>query len=136
MKPDLDAIRARREAATPEPWQHVSVEGGWDGVAEAANPRGVAICRLVLNHPDNATFIAHAPTDIDALLTRVAELEALARNVLTVAPYVSATLSPGNTFPAPDRADWVEVHRGRAVSSGRQLDALEAQARAALKESP
>ena len=45
---------------TPGPWVSVSVEGGWDGVAEAAN-RNSTICTLSLNNPDNARLIAAAP---------------------------------------------------------------------------
>jgi hypothetical protein len=50
-------------SATPGPWRHVSVDGGWDGVAE---PGGAVICRLALNEPANARLMAAAPTLLEA----------------------------------------------------------------------
>ena len=69
--PDLDAIRARAEAATPDPWivnyeeednYSVTPNGRWEsGVAFAAKA------------PD-AEFIAHAREDVPALLVEVERL--------------------------------------------------------------
>lgn len=78
--PDLDAIRARLAAAeSPSPWRVFDVEH--DG-ARVCDARGVA---LVADHgyaeapgvfdAADAELIAHAPTDLAALLARVAELE-------------------------------------------------------------
>jgi hypothetical protein len=45
------------ERYSKEPWRHVFVDGGWDGVAE---PGGAVICKLVLNEPANARRIVAA----------------------------------------------------------------------------
>lgn len=86
MKPDLDAIRARCEAATRGPWR---VDGSTydEDCNEHLAPYGLEGPneRLIWSsgggeyaHPDMATaqFIAHARTDIPALLAYVEELEA------------------------------------------------------------
>ena len=85
MKPDLDAIRARCEAATPGPWR---VDGSTydEDCNEHLAPYGLEGPneRLVWSsgggeyaHPDMATaqFIAAARTDIPALLAYIDELE-------------------------------------------------------------
>lgn len=73
---DLDAIEGRLKAATPGRWM---VEG-------LRVMRGTtAVCTLPLNYngpaPADARFIAHAPTDIAALLV---EVRALARTVVAL----------------------------------------------------
>jgi len=70
---DLAPIEARLKAATPGPWRWVAVSGGWDGVAAEGGPD---ICRLSLNLGANAILIAHAPTDIAALVAEVRRLQA------------------------------------------------------------
>lgn len=85
MKPDLDAIRARCEAATPGPWR---VDGSTydEDCNEHLAPYGLEGPneRLIWSsgggeyaHPDMATaqFIAAARTDIPALLAYIDELE-------------------------------------------------------------
>lgn len=83
MKPDLDAIRARCDAATSGPW-HVIEEGfgSYDSprrvLLEAENGQRIFWdCDLQGPHSRNqdAEFIAHARTDIPALLAYVDELE-------------------------------------------------------------
>jgi hypothetical protein len=74
---DLDAIEARVEAATEGPWFKVNdTDVCWS--ANGTHPE-VAVCLrtedvgVVQSHEANADFIAHARTDIPAL---VAELRA------------------------------------------------------------
>ena len=76
MTIDLDAIRARLAATTSNGWFASDVfdagkPTGW-GVVTADNDMiiGARLLRA------DAEFIAHAPTDIAALLAHVAELEA------------------------------------------------------------
>lgn len=66
----------------------------------------------------------------DSLRAQLAERDAtiavmvkVLEHVAVVVPYVTATISPGNTFPTK-RDEWVEVHAGRAASSCRQLEGL------------
>jgi hypothetical protein len=79
---DLDAIEARAEVTTPGPWFKVNdTDVCWS--ANGTHPE-VAVCLrtedvgVVQSHEANADFIAHARTDISAL---VAELRA-AREVV------------------------------------------------------
>ena len=78
----LAEIRARLEAATPGPW-HVAHTDGAVGKAEvtgedrAGNPIWEQI-HIADTGPVDVDFIAHAPTDIAALL---AEVEALNREI-------------------------------------------------------
>lgn len=61
---DLDAIRARAEAATEGPWFAWDRAVGWN---------------IVITRPEDAAFIAAARTDVPALLAEVERLrEALA----------------------------------------------------------
>ena len=84
-RPDLDAIRARCDAATPGPWR---VDGSTydEGCNEHLAPYGLEGPneRLIwssgggeYSHPDMGTaqFIAHARADIPALLAYIEELE-------------------------------------------------------------
>lgn len=79
---DIDAIEARANAATPGPW----VETPYSRSGAGTDERYTAITggREVVTtdqfpcsrKPADATFIAHARTDIPALVARVRELEA------------------------------------------------------------
>lgn len=90
---DIAAIRGRCEAATPGPWYHIDPDavrfhavGGWlrncpDGSHWIETLRigknRAAVAATPLRMPaENATFIAHARTDIPRLLAHVAALEA------------------------------------------------------------
>jgi len=50
--------------------------------------------------------------------------ERLQQAVREIVPYVTATIAENNAFPSKSRPDWVEVHKGRAASSHRQLQGL------------
>jgi len=50
---------------TPTPWKHVSVKGGWDGVADAD---GSIVCNLSLNVPENASHIVKCVNAHDDLV--------------------------------------------------------------------
>ena len=65
---DLAAIQARADAATPGPWTLGIVYG------TVMRSSGGNIARD--STEANAEFIAHARTDVPALLARIAELEA------------------------------------------------------------
>jgi hypothetical protein len=78
QQPDLDAIRARMATVGAE-WG-----AGWDGIEGCHFVTGPAPVPVGLNSPhglsvwegSDATFIAHAPTDIRALLAEVDRLRA------------------------------------------------------------
>jgi hypothetical protein len=75
---------------------------------------------------------------IDGAETRGYDLATLIDRIITIVPYVTATIGPGNTFdiekmrhPFKGAAkDWVAVHRGRASSSRNQLASLLKEAQA------
>lgn len=88
---DLQAIRARAEAATPGPW----VDDGWDCFHDGAEwERSVMVGEYIVANcpserfgrvediPDdtpaifNTTFIAHAREDIPKLLAEITRLKA------------------------------------------------------------
>lgn len=50
-------------------------------------------------------------------------LAALVDMIEMIVPYVTATLSTGNRFPGK-MPDWVEISKGRCISSERQLEQL------------
>ena len=73
MSIDLEAIRARAEAATPGPWAYV--DNGFDGYIMSASEYLIvggepAEGRIEPDDP-NADFIAHSREDIPALLAEV-----------------------------------------------------------------
>ena len=74
---DLDAIRARAEAASEGPWECNAYHVFMDGRAQVriAHPGRPGVLMGTMLGSD-AEFIAHARTDIPALLARIAELEA------------------------------------------------------------
>jgi hypothetical protein len=83
---DLDAIEARAEAATEGPWwPEGKVIGGWRIYArdreQAPDFTEVGSVREVFvgtgQHDADADFIAHARTDVPALLAEVRRLHAL-----------------------------------------------------------
>ena len=80
MSLDLDAIEARANAATPGPWERETGERERQYVA--AVPMGGKRSYAIVadsggRHPwADADFIAHARTDVPALIARVRELEA------------------------------------------------------------
>lgn len=75
---DIDAIRKRAEKATAGPWNHNEYRDRiWAGEDRFAS--------VVWDMPsgDNCDFIAHARTDIPALLAHVEELEARLASLLS-----------------------------------------------------
>jgi hypothetical protein len=67
----LESIRQRVENATPGPWQIATTTDG----AYVLDTDGMIIAATV-ERTEDATFIAHARTDIPALLDHIAGLEA------------------------------------------------------------
>lgn len=74
MIPEIEAIRARLEAATPGPWTKTKSNNPETRVCQVHSAQG-AVCapfwgptRSLDEANRNAAFIAHAPEDIRALL--------------------------------------------------------------------
>lgn len=103
-EPDLQAIRARADAATPGPWY--ADDGGVYAAAEAPPYRDVPLSDWTVTHQAawrdweedavllfeggahdaesrDAEFVAHARHDVDALVGRVEELAAALTEVLS-----------------------------------------------------
>lgn len=82
---DLDLIEARAAAATPGPWFPKNDSEYSYGVTYREDPtkqvfesgeRLIADCAFSDEEHNNYIFIAHARTDVSALINRVRELEA------------------------------------------------------------
>lgn len=69
VRPDVDAIRARAATATPGPWTTSSEHS-----VRAGDDELVATTTAYERHAADAEFIAHARSDIPALLAQVARL--------------------------------------------------------------
>jgi hypothetical protein len=88
----LDEIDARQQAATPDPWMpraetypHLVIQG-----PEGSHPsdaEGIISTNLAVNEGADADFIAHARTDVPALL---AEVRRLRSRTLTEGEYNAA----------------------------------------------
>lgn len=103
---DINAIRKRCDAATPGPW-----------VVATNGPRDVVITQPIhemfrVAFREDAEFIAHARTDIPALLARVRELEAAmqrVRNAVAGDPTSVARAGAVMHGPHPDGVDVTEA---------------------------
>lgn len=75
---DLEAIRARANAATPGPWEAFLPENEYVVVVGPDNDHLAHVFGNLAyggEETDNAAFITHAREDVPALLGRIAELE-------------------------------------------------------------
>jgi Ead/Ea22-like protein len=76
----LEAIRQRAENATPGPWETCEISklshAKWFGVLGGESDDSLIDIGVDTLNEADATFIAHARTDIPALLDYIAELEA------------------------------------------------------------
>jgi hypothetical protein len=103
MTPDqLAAIEARAQAATEGPWESlragmlgtrvVRVDGEWDGLVP---DEFITMVTPALRKFDDADFIAHARTDVPALLALVREQRAAIERVRALhKPFTHHFLSP------------------------------------------
>jgi hypothetical protein len=79
---DLDPIKAREAAATPGPWAIANVAPAWASGRDEWNvvPGVIDQCTSAgcgpIVEPADADFIAHARTDVPALLAEVERLRA------------------------------------------------------------
>lgn len=75
MSAFLDAVQARLEAATPGPWKPYRT-GKWehDNYVVREDLAGVAMQYALVWQPGDAELIAHAPSDLAALLAVVRAL--------------------------------------------------------------
>ena len=84
-QPDIDAIRAREQAATPGPWVIATGKRGFGigtTIFEGSEQGRVIMYSAemgadMMQYAADCSFCAHARDDIPALLERVAELERL-----------------------------------------------------------
>ncbi len=82
MRPDIDEIKARCEAATPGPWEAIVgwATGGINRISSPDNDMVVSASRFGHNSLDisdyDRDFISNAREDIPALLAYIEELEA------------------------------------------------------------
>lgn len=135
---DEAAIRARLEAATPEPWEHVRVP--FRDTASHSVKRGHQVLALVgwereeaERAPADAEFIAHARTDVRLLLTALdearAEIEGHDRHRELWAQWLSDIATRAEAAESALAAVRALVRRwrlGRLAVAPRHLDELDA----------
>ena len=117
---NLDEIEARANAATPGPWRdrHQVCSEVW-GQAPDSQTCSMQIARIGHAQFDalNAAFIAHARTDVPALIARVRELEterdgyARSHAILRAIHGALTDALPSTPIPALDSFDVVELVR-------------------------
>lgn len=130
MAIDLDAIRARAEAATPGPWEAYDRDGG------AARPTEITVCGSDIAGPPeayldrgrfgrhaDAEFIAHARADIPALCDEVGRLQGIEAAVTSAYSMLSLM-----RYRSPE-----SFSGGVGLPSLQDADALLSRLRAALK---
>lgn len=99
---DIDAIQQRCDAATPGPWEIIGGNEYLTGVGVMVGaPEGISIA--------DAEFIAHARTDIPALLARVRELEAAVQRVRNAVAGDPTTVARAGVVMSWDGPDGVSV---------------------------
>lgn len=72
---DLDEIERRANSATPGPWEGKRNGGMYARDREPVFETGCGCCSDPDLTDENSAFIAHARTDVPALIARVRELE-------------------------------------------------------------
>jgi hypothetical protein len=77
--PDLDAIEARANAATPGPWvaqnyDDDELDGNWPCCDRVGRPDSAKALAHVVLGSDDAEFIAHAREDVPVLIARIREI--------------------------------------------------------------
>ncbi|AZS12364.1 hypothetical protein SEA_KENNA_88 [Gordonia phage Kenna] len=123
---DLDAIEARARAATPGPWEFHDEDihrNPWvtrkivrDN--EPYHELNVLKVRMARHARDeccwpptstDAEFIAHARTDVPALVSRVRELEAFVAGIRAETTFAGhGQCDPGDCSMLSDVVDWLE----------------------------
>jgi hypothetical protein len=114
---DLDAIRARAEAATVGPWEFFVDQHRDCGTVLRFGSQHIDICHFSPNMEDDAEFIAHARADVPALIAEVeglrAEVTALqALKVTSILDQMTADAvaqgwydEPGQRLPSPEQPE-------------------------------
>jgi hypothetical protein len=95
QRPDIEAIEAREQAATPGPW-------------ESSDPRGRAhgyVFGLWSGYDGEVTigdavFIAHARTDVPALIAYARELEGVLRDLTEAAERYDVAIEQAPVYRA------------------------------------
>ena len=72
----LDAIQRRVGSAAEGPWAHWRGWNQWDNCIKSDTDEGMYTVAEVISEAGDAQFIAHARTDIPALLAEVERLRA------------------------------------------------------------
>ena len=73
---ELDAIRARADAATPGPWQKIQPGGPNGPFWGICNPKGNIIALRLSQSTQDADFISAAREDVPALVAEIDRLRA------------------------------------------------------------
>lgn len=116
--PNIDAIQARADSATPGPWEldeYDQAERAWVIMNSGVGPyqHAVAAVSILWTRPRaeaNARFIAHARQDVDVLLAMVDRLELAQAQAIK---HISHVTRSRDAY----REGW--LLRGRMINEGR-----------------
>ncbi len=107
---DLDAIRARADAATPGPWDCERPNQAYRIYElSSQSPQGLNETLAEIsgyNASDDSEFIAHAREDVPALVAEVDRLRGIVSDILRV---LSWEPDPCPVHPEDDSPDYVTV---------------------------
>lgn len=128
----LDAIRARMEAATPGPWEAWTAvccpDCGWvDGPKRTVCPVYEGTKRTHTLDANDAEFIASAREDVPALLAEVERLQALGA-------LLSADIQRLTRRVAENEVDWMALRAEAATAFQRGVAAMREAAVLASRE--
>ena len=113
---NLDEIEARANAATPGPWEGKRNGGMYARDREPVFETGCGCCSDPDLTDENSAFIAHARTDVPALIARVRELEEA---------WSAAEAHGLHTEGIRDLADALGIREGKMTADGVARHALQ-----------
>jgi hypothetical protein len=105
---ELKAIEARANAATPGPW-HLAITGDDDPDRANIEAGAIDVCDNPTN--DDATFIAHARTDVPALVAEVRRLRRHSEALYELLSLRDVHIEPKNKGDAQVAATLTQIMR-------------------------
>ena len=124
---DLDAIRARADAATAGPWKLWGMSVLADPVGDSNLDTAIDVARTSYRnangHPrtNDADFIAAARTDVPALITEVERLRAAVQRLTQHEPFIifGGGCGCGKPIADPDHIGWMADYERSATDESR-----------------
>ena len=139
MTLNLEAIKARCEKATAGPWYgYEERESSAEGHAVSTGPSNLFTIGISNQDANDADFIAHARTDIPALVAEVERLQSAlaaaraaldgerdacdeARSLIVRGAFTMASIPHSSAL-----ADWMSAHDARRAAEAKERQAMDA----------